>query len=51
MAFFYPLVRDLFETMWLHGKHIDAVDLEEHLRHMMLRYVDEAGMPGADAMR
>ena len=29
--------------MRLHGKYIDATDLEDHLKLCMQRYLDEAG--------
>ena len=46
LRFLYPIVKDFFETMRLHGKYIDAADLEEYLLHTMQRYVDEAAKPG-----
>jgi len=46
LRFLYPLVRDFFETMRQHGKYIDAVDLEDYLRHCMQKYLDEASKPG-----
>ena len=30
LTWLYPLARDYLETMRLHGKYVDAVDLEEH---------------------
>ena len=42
LLFLYPIVRDFFETMRVHGKYIDAVDLEEYLQHTMKRYLTEA---------
>ena len=38
-------MRDFFELMRLHGKFIDAVDLEDYLQHTMQRYLDEASKP------
>ena len=46
LKFLYPVVRDFFETMRVHGKHIDAVDLEEYLQHTMQRYINEPSKPG-----
>ena len=52
LKFLYPVVKDFFETMRVHGKYIDAVDLEEYLQHTMKRYIDEASKPGvAEAVR
>ncbi len=45
LRFLYPLVKDFFETMRLHGKYIDAQDLEDYLQGTMQRYVDEASKP------
>ena len=49
LTWLYPLVRDYLETMRLHGKYIDAVDLEEQLMHLMQVYLDEAAKPGVEA--
>ena len=46
LSFLYPIVKDFFESMRVHGKYIDAVDLEEYLQHTMQRYLDEASKPG-----
>ena len=46
LRFLYPVVKDFFETMRVHGKYVDAVDLEEYLQHTMQRYLDEADKPG-----
>ena len=46
LRFLYPLVKDYFELMRMHGKYIDAVDLEDYLQHTMQRYLDEAEKPG-----
>ena len=45
LRFLYPCVRDFFELMRVHGKYIDAEDLEEYLQHSMQRYLDEAEKP------
>ena len=45
LRFLYPIVKDFFETMRVHGKYIDAVDLEEYLQHTMQRYLDEGDKP------
>ena len=45
MRFLYPVVKDFFETMRVHGKYIDAKDLEDDLQHTMQRYLDEAAKP------
>ena len=42
LRFLYPLVRDFFELMRVHGKYVDPQDLEDYLMHTMQRYVDEA---------
>ncbi len=36
LRFLFPVVKDVFETMRVHGKHIDAVDLEEYLQHTLI---------------
>ena len=41
LDFLYPLVRDWFEEMRLHGKYVDAKSLLEHMMHMMRRYLEE----------
>ena len=46
LRFLYPVVKDFFETMRVHGKYIDAMDLEEYLMHTMQRYLDEAAKLG-----
>jgi hypothetical protein len=46
LRFLYPIVKDFFETMRVHGKFIDAVDLEDYLQHTMQRYLDEAAKEG-----
>jgi len=46
LRFLYPLAKDYFETMRQYGKYIDAVDLEDYLRHCMQKYLDEASKPG-----
>ena len=45
LRFLYPVVRDFFELMRVHGKYIDPEDLEEYLMHTMQRYLDEAAKP------
>ena len=45
LRFLYPVVKDFFETMRMHGKYIDSVDLEEYLQHTMARYLDVAANP------
>ena len=45
LRFLYPIVKDFFELMRVHGKYIDAEDLEEYLQHTMQRYLDEAAKP------
>ena len=50
LRFLYPVVKDFFETMRVHGKYIDAVDLEEYLMHTMQRYLDEAAKPDVAAV-
>ena len=42
VSFLYPVVKDFFEGMRLHGKHIDNTDLEDHLLLTMQRYQDAA---------
>ena len=45
LRFLYPCVKDFFEAMRVHGKYIDAEDLEDHLQVTMQRYLDEAQKP------
>lgn len=45
LEFLYPLVRDWFEEMRLHGKYVDARSLLEHFMHVMTRYLEEADKP------
>ena len=46
LRFLYPIVKDFFEAMRVHGRFIDAHDLEDYLQHTMQRYLDEAAKPG-----
>ena len=48
LEFLYPLVKDFFETMRLCGKYVDAVDLEDNLKAVMRRYIEEADKPGVE---
>ena len=45
LRWLYPLVKDYFEEMRLHGKYVDPVDLEEHLLSLMQMYLTEAAKP------
>ena len=45
MRSLYPVVKDFFELMRVHGKYVDPEDLEEYLQHTMQRYLDEAAKP------
>jgi hypothetical protein len=39
LRFLYPVVKDFFELMRVHGKYIDPWDLEEYLQHTLQRYL------------
>ena len=45
LKFLYPCVKDFFEAMRVHGKYVDAEDLEDQLQVTMQRYLDEAQKP------
>ena len=42
----YPVVKDFFELMRVHGKYVDAEDLEDCLLHAMQRYLDDGLVEG-----
>ena len=45
LRFLYPVVKDFFELMRVHGKYVDPEDLEDYLLQTMQRYLDEAAKP------
>ena len=49
LEFLYPVVRDYLETLRLHGKYVDAQDLEDHLMHTMGLYLAEVDKPNNEA--